>query len=432
MTFKELGLQGELLEGLEAMGFDQPTPIQETAIPIILKGSDLIGCAQTGTGKTGAFLIPLLNQINGSKREGTQAVILVPTRELAIQIDQALQGFSYFTDISAVAVYGGSNSDDFTKQKRAIQSGADVIVATPGRFKQHLGLGYMKLDTLTHFILDEADRMMDMGFIGDIKFVESKLPKNRQTLLFSATMAAGIRKLSYDILKDPQQINLAIAKPAAGINQRAINVYDGNKIPTLKHLIDGAEIKMMIIFAAQKSTVDSIQHELKRSGYKAEKLHSGMDQKDREATLLAFKQGKFNILAATDILSRGIDIDDISHVLNYNIPNDAADYVHRIGRTARAGKSGAAISFIDPKDQFNFWNIEQLIERTLDKENTPEDIGDSPIYDPKKPGKNAGGRSGHRSGGRSGGRQGNNSHSNGKRKFYGKRNDGGSKPKRRD
>lgn len=392
MRFDEFNLGHDVLDGIEAMRFINATPVQEQAIPIILDNKDLIACAQTGTGKTGAFLIPTVDRILDSEAGKTKCLILVPTRELAVQIDQFLEGLSYYTAISHLAVYGGNDSKGFSAQKQALIEGADIIIATPGRFLQHINLGYVDLSEVKHFILDEADRMLDMGFVGDILKISETLPKERQSLMFSATMASEIRKLATTLLKNPEQINLSIAKPAAGINQQAYMVYDENKIELLKFIIAHSEVKSMIVFASKKVSVDDIHRTLKRAEYSVKALHSGKSQQERNETMRQFKANKFSILIATDILSRGIDIDDLSHVVNYDIPDDAADYVHRIGRTARAGKNGAAISFINPKDQYKFYNIEQLIEREIEKLSVPSEIGKSPTYDPKKKSGKGGGK----------------------------------------
>lgn len=387
--FTSFNLKPELLEGIEGMRFDTATPIQEKAIPEILAGNDLIACAQTGTGKTAAFTIPVVDRLMGKGDAKTRCLVIVPTRELAIQIDQTLDGLSYFTGITSQAIYGGSQSGDFDTQKKAIQEGADILIATPGRLKSYLHLNILNLDTIEILVLDEADRMMDMGFIEDIRAIVGRCPKERQTLMFSATMAAKIRKLAHSILKRPKQINLAVDKPAENINQQAYLVHDRHKEALLLYILNHANVKNMIVFTARKDSADQLYQSIKKNNQSVQVIHSGRDQEERKETMRKFKAGQYKIVVATDILSRGIDIDDLSHVVNYDIPDDPADYVHRIGRTARAGSSGAAISFINEKDQFNFYNIEQLIERELEKLLTPQDIGDSPTYDPKrKPAKN--------------------------------------------
>lgn len=394
MKFTEFNLKPELAEGIEGMRFEEATPIQEKAIPIILDNHDLIGCAQTGTGKTAAFIIPVLNKLIGKANGKTRCLIVVPTRELAIQIDQNLEGLSYFTGVTSQSVYGGGESSDFVAQKKSIQEGVDIIIATPGRLKSYLHLNILDLSGIEVLILDEADRMLDMGFIDDIKSIIAKCPKERQTLMFSATMATKIRQLSEQILKQPKQINLAIAKPAENINQQAYMVNEEHKHELLMYILEHTAIKNMIIFVSRKDSADKLFQRIKKEGHAAHVIHSGREQTERKETLRLFKAGKYKIVVATDVLSRGIDIDDLSHVVNYDIPDDPADYVHRIGRTARAGASGAAISFINRKDQFNFYNIEQLIERELEKLKIPTEIGVSPEYNPELPRKKGNNRSG--------------------------------------
>lgn len=380
MDFSSFNLSDEVIEGIDCMQYNSATPIQENAIPLILSRQDLIACAQTGTGKTAAFLIPLIQLLQNSSGSHIKCIILAPTRELVVQIDQNLQGLSYFAGVSSKSVYGGNQSDEFIQQKLSIQNGADIIIATPGRLIAHINLGYVKLNQVEILVLDEADRMLDMGFVGDILKINDLLVGKKQTLMFSATMATPIRKLAQQILNQPQQLNLAIAKPAEGINQMAYMVHDQNKIALLEHILANSEVKNMIVFASSKISVDNVEYRLKKLNYSVRSIHSGKEQADRNETLRLFKAGEFTILVATDIMSRGIDIDELSHVVNFDIPDDPADYVHRIGRTARAGKSGAAIAFINEKDNFKFFNIEQLIERELEKHNTPEEIGDSPKY----------------------------------------------------
>lgn len=387
--FTELNLSPELIEGIESFGFENATPVQEKVIPEALKGSDILACAQTGTGKTAAFLIPLVEKFLKKPDHTIKCIILVPTRELAIQIEQNLTGLLYFTDLACCAIYGGQDSGDFSQQKQAITSGTDFIIATPGRLIAHINLGYMNFSNVDTFVLDEADRMLDMGFIEDILKIHKNIPKTGvQHMMFSATMAISIRKLANNLMKEPVQINLAIAKPAAGINQQAYMVFDEHKIELLLHLLQGMEVKNMIVFVALKTEVDKLYGRLVRKGIAVESIHSGKLQTERNEALRLFKSGQLKVLIATDILSRGIDIDELSHVVNFNIPDDPADYVHRIGRTARAGKSGAAISFINEADQFKWQNIEQLIENSIEKMLTPTEIGSSPEYNPQKFGRN--------------------------------------------
>ena len=383
MKFEELKISSELVEAIGYMGFENCTPIQEQAIPMILGGKDLIGCAQTGTGKTAAFLIPMLEKLTKSKNEKVKALIIVPTRELAIQIDEQVQAISYFLGISSIPIFGGGAGGDFSQQKTAIQEGADLLIATPGRLIAHMNLGYVDLSALELLVLDEADRMLDMGFIDDITKIIGNTPKTRQSLMFSATMATQIRVLAKQILKQPEQINLAIAKPAAGVIQVIYNVYNPYKLALVSHILKTEEIQNMIIFASRKEMVDQIERALVKDGHSIKSLHSGREQSQRQERLREFKAGTLKIIVATDVLSRGIDIDGLSHVLNFDMPNDAADYVHRVGRTARADKKGTAISFVNEDDQLKLMNVEELIERSLDKLDTPEKIGESPKYDPE-------------------------------------------------
>ncbi|MEM7101914.1 MAG: DEAD/DEAH box helicase [Bacteroidota bacterium] len=389
-TFEDFSFNEDLLDGLDAMGFQKPTPIQEEAIPVILEGKDLIACAQTGTGKTAAFLLPILDKIySQNDNESTiNAVIIVPTRELALQIDQAVEGFAYFINVSSLPIYGGGDGMSWEQQKKALVEGVDIVVATPGRFISHLNMDYVDLSKVSHLILDEADRMLDMGFLDDIVKIINYLPKERQNLLFSATMPPTIRTLAKKILVNPEQINLAISKPAAGVLQAAYMVYDENKIDLVCHLIKGkSSYPSILIFSSTRKAVNSIVRALRKNGFQAEGISSDLEQKQRETVLREFKSRRVQILVATDILSRGIDIKDISLVINFDVPSDAEDYVHRVGRTARAASTGVAVTFISPKDQRRFYSIEQLIEMEVRKMPTPPEIGESPKYNPGKKGK---------------------------------------------
>lgn len=352
-----------ILEGLEAMGFETATPIQQQAIPAVLEGKDLLACAQTGTGKTAAFLLPILNRLITEPNDGIDTLILEPTRELAIQVDQQLEGFSYFTPVSSVAIYGGRDGHSMEMEMRALKQGVDVVVATPGRFLAHLQLGYVKLDKVRHLVLDEADRMLDMGFITDIMTVVNKLPRNRQTLLFSATMPPEIRKLSQTILRpNPLEISIAISKPAEGILQGVYHVDDRLKNKLIEHLLRSQKDKnqRVLIFAGTKKSVKELTSHLKNKGFKAADIHSDLDQKQREDTLAAFKNASMPILVATDVLSRGIDIKAIEVVINFDVPGDPEDYVHRIGRTARADATGVALTLVSRQGRRKFEQIEKL------------------------------------------------------------------------
>jgi ATP-dependent RNA helicase RhlE len=383
LKFSDFNFESSLQEGLDSMGFETPTPIQEQAIPIILSHKDLIGCAQTGTGKTAAFLLPILNQLSVNPTDKTDTLIIVPTRELALQIDQALQGFSYFTSVSSLAIYGGSDGSVFERERKALTDGANVIIATPGRLMAHLNMGYVKLDSLKHLILDEADRMLDMGFVDDIMKITTYLPKERQTLLFSATMPPKIRTLATKLLKDPEHISIAISKPSEGIVQGAYLVYDTQKNNLIKLLLKGKDLNSVIIFLSTKQKVKELERDLQKAGLKAKAIHSDLEQNEREEVLLDFRSKKLQILVATDILSRGIDIEDISLVINYDVPGDAEDYIHRIGRTARAASTGVALTFINEYDQQKFLQIETLIGNEVKKLPLPEELGTGPVYAPE-------------------------------------------------
>jgi ATP-dependent RNA helicase RhlE len=398
LKFTEFDLDPDLLDGIRALGFEETTPIQTEAIPIIHSGRDLIACAQTGTGKTAAFLIPVIDLLMEYPTEHTGALIIVPTRELARQIEQNVEALAYFTGISSVAVYGGNNKENWDRQIYGIKNGADIIIATPGRFLMHLSLGYVNLEQLEAVILDEADKMLDMGFYNDILSIISRAPDNCQKLMFSATMPNKIRKLAKEILKDPAEISLNLSKPAAGVKQSAYMLHEDQKIPMLQHLIKEKEVESMIIFSSSKISVDRITRSLQKLKYPVKAIHSDKEQEVRQQTLREFKNRQFNILVGTDVLARGIDIDNLSHVLNFDVPLDAEDYVHRVGRTARASSTGEAITFITPADQFRMVNIERLIEAEVPKPEVPEELGETPTYNPRSRGRGGYGRGG---GGRS-------------------------------
>lgn len=380
-----------MLEGLDAMGFTKPTPIQEKVIPLILDGKDVIATAQTGTGKTAAYLLPVLHNISHNKIPHTSVLIVAPTRELALQIDQSFQGLAYFTHASSIAVYGGSDGDVFEREKKAMRGGASAIIATPGRLLSHLNMGNAKFGQLDCLILDEADKMLDMGFYDDIIRIIGYLPANRQNLLFSATMPPRMRELAKRIMKDPAEINIAMSKPAAGILQGAYLVYDEQKTPLLKTLLDpsknasgGKAPSSVLIFSSTKSGVKALEKELRQMNLPAKAIHSDLTQEEREKVLLNFRTKSTRILVATDILSRGIDIDSIGLVVNYDVPSDAEDYVHRVGRTARAESTGVALTFINERDQRKFAEIEALIERDIPKIALPPELGKAPEWNPSK------------------------------------------------
>ncbi|WP_432805908.1 DEAD/DEAH box helicase [Hymenobacter sediminicola] len=435
MTFHEFNLHDDLLAGVDAMNYQNATPIQEQAIPKILEGKDLIACAQTGTGKTAAYLLPLLDKISHAKHGTTSTLVLVPTRELATQIDEQVTGFGYFVEASSIAIYGGGKSEGWEQQKRALTSGADIIIATPGRLIAHMQMGYVKFEDLKYLVLDEADKMMDMGFSDDILNIVRQLPKERQTLLFSATMPSKIRDFSQQLLKNPEEIRLAVSKPAAGIDQQFYMAFDRQKIYLLEHIIKTQDVQSMVLFTSQKAAVGGIVRAINKLGIEARGISSDRTQEEREEIMRAFKNKQFPILVATDVLSRGIDIDSLSHVVNYDIPRAAEDYVHRIGRTARAATKGTAITFISDQDQDRVLKIEKLIEREVEKQSITEamGLGEAPEFDPKRfsglRGK-IGGRP--ERGGRSGGNSG--SHDRGPRSEGGGRSGGreGNRPSRGD
>lgn len=365
MKFSDFGFHDAIIEGIEAMGFQEPTPVQEHTIKPIMQGTDIIACAQTGTGKTAAFILPIINKLTllPAKLNYTSTLVIVPTRELAIQIDQQLEGFGYFAPVSSIAIYGGNDSTIWEKQKKAIENGVDFIVATPGRLLQHIRMGYVDLKRLEHLVLDEADRMLDMGFYEDITEIVSNLPKKRQTLLFSATMPADIRKLSKKILTNPEEISIAISKPSENVLQAAYEVEESKKVSLLSHLLKGKEhVKSAIIFASTKVKVKTIEKELHKAGLPVRAIHSDLEQKEREEVLRMFRNRNFQLLVATDIISRGIDIEDIDLIVNFDVPSDPEDYVHRIGRTARAQADGVALTFINAKERKQFQRIEQFLK----------------------------------------------------------------------
>ncbi|MBI1223104.1 MAG: DEAD/DEAH box helicase [Bacteroidetes bacterium] len=362
------------------MGFEKATPIQEQAIPIILEGHDLIACAQTGTGKTAAYLLPLLNQLTGSESDQVKAIIIAPTRELAQQIDQQVEGFGYFLGVSCIPVFGGGDGSAYDQQRKAFETGADIVIATPGRLISHLVTGNLKLDGVEYLVLDEADRMLDMGFYEDIIRIIQKLPKKRQNLLFSATMPPRIRELANKILHEPREISIAISKPAANIVQQCYLAYDAQKTALLQKILNTSDFQSAIIFTSTKDKAKSLEREMQKSGIEARAIHSDLEQAQREEVMLAFRNKKLKYLIGTDIVSRGIDVDGIELVVNYDVPPDPEDYIHRIGRTARAERNGIAITFISDKDGFKFNRIEALIERELPKFQVPPSLGESPEY----------------------------------------------------
>jgi superfamily II DNA/RNA helicase len=423
------------MDALDAMGFQHATPIQAQAIPAILEGRDLMGIAQTGTGKTAAFLLPVIDRILDTEDNGkVKALIIVPTRELAVQIDQAVEGFGYYAKVTSLAIYGGGSGHDFAREKRALKEGADIIIATPGRFLSHLNLGYVDLGELQALILDEADRMLDMGFLGDIMRIADHCRKERQTLLFSATMPDRIDKLAREILRDPVTVKLALSKPAEKIKQGAYILFDHQKDEVLVRLLKDRKVTSGIVFTSRKRTVGNVVRALKKAGIDCGKISSDLEQTEREEVMLAFRQRKIPILVATDVVSRGIDIDNIELVVNYDVPPNEEDYVHRIGRTARADREGEGVTLVSPEDQIRFRRIEKLIEREVPKLEVPRDLGPAPEYTGKtgnrdgNRNRNRNGKSGSGNGNRGGNRNGNgNGNGGGNRKGNGNGNGNGSR-----
>lgn len=381
MKFEEFGLNQDLLEAIGYMNFEKATEIQEKAIPQIMEGHDMIGCAQTGTGKTAAFILPILHKIAQENPKGTNTLVIVPTRELAMQIDQQIQGLAYFTHTSSYAIYGGGDGISWEAERRAFTNGTNIIIATPGRLISHMMNDYVDFSTVRHLILDEADRMLDIGFYDDIVKIIGKLPASRQSLMFSATMAPKIRKLAKEILNNPKEVNLAVSKPASGVTQKIYLAHEEQKTPLVKEILaDKDNYKSIIIFCSTKRKVEQLTRVLKAKKYSVEGVSSDYEQDVRERVLLSFKARTTRIVVATDVLSRGIDIKDINLVINYDVPNDAEDYVHRIGRTARAETKGMAITLVNEDDMYKFQRIEDFIEMKLDKLQPPENLGAGPEW----------------------------------------------------
>lgn len=394
MYFDELDLSDEVLDALDAMNFIECTPIQEKAIPPILQGRDVIGVAQTGTGKTAAYLLPILDELSSGyyPHDVVNCIIMSPTRELAQQIDQQVEGFGYYlSGVSSVAVYGGNDGARFAQERKGLELGADIIIATPGRLISHLNGGHIDLSKTTFFVLDEADRMLDMGFFDDIMKIAGYLGPNHQTILFSATMPPEIQKLAKSILHDPVEVKIAISKPAEKIQQTAYLCYDGMKDKIAEKILEDKTLDRVILFASSKVKVKELNHMFKQKGFNVGAMHSDLEQKERDNIMYEFKNRRINILIATDIVSRGIDIDDIQLVINYDVPHDAEDYVHRIGRTARANRDGRAVSLVNQKDYMYLRKIERLIEKEIEKPDLPEGCGEKPeMTEEKKARKHSG------------------------------------------
>ncbi len=378
-----------MTEGILSMGYNTPTPIQEMAIPVVLEGKDLIACAQTGTGKTASYLLPVLHKIaEANEGHKTTTLVLAPTRELAQQIDQQVEGLAYFTGLSSIAVYGGGDGIVYEQQRRGIQNKVDILIATPGRLIAHLTSGVLKLDHIKYLILDEADRMLDMGFMGDIMRIIRDIPTNRQTLLFSATMPGPIRKLANSILKHPEQINLATSQPAEGINQQIYKVHNEQKSKLVTYLLKNGTYTSTIIFANTKDEVKRLNRELRAAHIKVSAFHSDFEQNEREKILLDFKNRTLPVIIGTDALSRGIDVEGIDLVINYDVPSDPEDYIHRIGRTARAETTGTAITLVNERDNRKLKTIEEMIGREITQNTLPPELGEAPVFRDRKPSDN--------------------------------------------
>ncbi len=403
MKFEDLDLSYDVLDALDAMAFDECTPIQEQTIPVILDGHDLVACAQTGTGKTAAYLLPVIDSIADGHLpdDAINCIVMAPTRELVQQIDRQMEGFAYFLPVSSLAIYGGTDGAEFSRQQRGLKMGADVVIATPGRLLDHIQMGYVDLSRVTYFILDEADRMLDMGFYDDIMQIVKRLPADRQTLLFSATMPVKTRRLAEEILTDPVEVSIAISRPTEKIGQSAYVCHDSQKTGILKHIFKTRSSKRVIIFASSKLAVKELTRELRSRRYKAAEMHSDLEQQQRNEVIHDFTSGKIDILVATDILARGIDIDEISMVINYNVPREAEDYIHRIGRTARANADGTAITLVNRQEQEKFGRIEKFLGYEIKKNEVPAELGETPAYTPER-------KSDRRGGNRNQGRRGGN------------------------
>lgn len=427
MRFEDLPLSDDILDALDAMHFSECTPIQEQSIELILDGHDLIACAQTGTGKTAAYLLPVIDLLADTEADSkVKCVIMVPTHELAQQIDRQMEGFSYYIPVSSLAIHGGNDGKAFAQQQRALRQGADMVIATPGRLLAHMKMGYVDLSAVKYFILDEADRMLDMGFSDDIMRIVSELPKERQTLMFSATMPKKIQQLAATILTDPREIKIAVSKPAEKIDQSVIICYEYQKQALIKRLFEMGFNKRVIVFSSSKQKVKELTQQLRREKFKVAEMHSDLDQKAREDVILSFRAGRIDILVATDIIARGIDIDDIEMVVNYDVPHEAEDYVHRIGRTARAGAGGKAVTFVGTADQSRWAQIEGFLEKEIRRDDLGVDVGPMPEYNPAPPRGSKGRKKWH---GNKGGNRGKQNREGSERQQNGKTAEKTSKPR---
>ncbi len=385
MTFDELDLSDDILDALDAMHFSECTPIQEQAIPAVLEGRDLIAVAQTGTGKTAAYLLPVIDRLASQPEpDAINCIIMSPTRELAQQIDRQMEGFSYFLPVNSVAIYGGTDGATFAQQQRGLKMGADVVIATPGRLLAHMSMGYVDLSKVQVLILDEADRMLDMGFYDDIMQIVAQTPDTRQTLMFSATMPPKIKQMAQKILNHPAEVKIAVSRPADSIDQSAVVCHERQKTPILRHLFEVKASKRVIVFAASKLKVKELNRELRRAGCKSAEMHSDLEQARRDEVMHDFRGGRVDVLVATDILARGIDIDDIALVVNYDVPREAEDYVHRIGRTARANADGMAVTLVSGREQQKFGSIERFLGYEVKKNEIPAEFGEAPAYNPDR------------------------------------------------
>ena len=385
MYFDELPLSDEVLDALWDMHFEECTPVQEKTIPLILEGRDVISCAQTGTGKTAAYILPLLTTLanDGHKEDKLNAIIMSPTRELAQQIDQQMEGFGFYVPFSSVAVYGGNDSGAWSTQTNGLQRGADIAIATPGRLISLMNIYNIDFSGVKYFILDEADRMLDMGFYDDIMTIVSRLPKERQTIMFSATMPDNIRKMAKAIMNNPEEVKIAVSRPPESIKQMAVDIYDKDKAGMVCQLLQGRSLKKVILFVGRKQRVRELTATLRSRGIKARPMFSDLDQKEREEVMLDFRNGKIDVLVATDIVARGIDVDDIPLVINFDVPREAEDYVHRIGRTARAENSGEAVTLVSPEDRHYFRRIESFLKKDIERIPLPDGMEAPPAQQPK-------------------------------------------------
>jgi ATP-dependent RNA helicase RhlE len=409
MSFQQFGLHPDLLKAIHHQGYHEPTPIQQQAIPVALTGRDLIGCAQTGTGKTAAFALPILNKLHPIKSGKIRALILTPTRELAAQINEVLQGLAAYTKIYTAAIYGGVG---MPPQERALRLGTDVIVATPGRLLDHLNNGVSRFDGIEFFVLDEADRMLDMGFLPEVKRIIARLPQQRQTMMFSATMPKEILQLSRQILRDPAMIQIGRqAAPVEGVSQSAYPVAQHLKTDLLVALLETNEMESVLIFARTKVRTERLARQLKQGGFEAALIHGDRTQGQRLAALEGFRNRRYRILVATDIAARGLDVDGISHVINFDVPVTPEDYVHRIGRTARAKAAGEALTLVAPAEESFLAAIQQLTKTKIPRQTVP-DFDYGRVFQPRPEGEGRR-RKGFGRAGRS--------HSNGKAKHRGRR-----------